>query len=80
MTDVQTGDLYKRLVDLLYSVPPHDRGRAHWVMSSEWQDEITSYAEAVLHAQPIPHPTELLGLPFVIDDAGGFPALVIPDI
>jgi hypothetical protein len=79
MTGVQTEDLYKRLVDLLYSVPPYRRQRSHWVMSTEWRDELVRYAETVLHGRPVPDPTELLGLPFVIDDAGGFPELVIPD-
>jgi hypothetical protein len=81
MTDVQAGeslDLYKRLVDLLYSVGPAERRRAHWAMSSEWSDKLADYADTVLLA---PRPvvwTELLGLPFEVDDSYGFPQLVVP--
>lgn len=82
MTDVQPDEslaLYKRLVDLLYSAPPADRQRAHWVMSTEWRDRLGDYARTVLH-QPDPgFWTTLLGVPFEIDDAHGFPALAIPD-
>lgn len=81
MTDVQADeslDLYKRLVDLLYSLPYADRQRAHWVMSTEWQDKITDYAKRILGTPEPPAAwMVLLGLPFKVDDSCGFPALVV---
>jgi hypothetical protein len=74
-----TPDLRRQLIDTLYSVPPADRHRAYWVMSREWRDKLAKYAETVLHERPPALPSELLGRPFIVDDAHGFPALVIPD-
>jgi len=81
VADVRTCEnlIYKQLVGLLYSVPPADRRRAYWVMSSEWRDDLIAYATGVLHDHVPPAPTELLGLPFRVDDTYGFPQLVIPD-
>lgn len=72
-------DLRRQLIDLLYSVPPGDRRRAFWVMNREWRDKLIEYAGAELREQPPAVPSELLGRPFVVDDARGFPELVIPD-
>ncbi len=78
MTGTQP-DWNGQLIDMLYSVPPEKRQRSHWVMSSEWRDKLVKYAENNLHERPPGHPTELLGRPFVIAAAAGFPALVTPD-
>ncbi len=73
-------DWHGQLIDMLYSVPSENRRRSHWVMSSEWRDKLIRYAERNFPwERPPAHPTELLGRPFVIDAAAGFPALVIPD-
>lgn len=62
---------------MLYSVPPADRRRAFWVMSREWRDKLIEYAEVALCEQPPLFPSALLGVPFVVDDAYGFPALAV---
>lgn len=79
MASETSTDLRRRLINLLYSVPPEDRRRAFWVMSSEWRDKLIEYAETTPVERPLMFPSALLGVPFVVDDAHGFPALVIPD-
>jgi hypothetical protein len=73
-TEPLAKDLYRYLIDHLYSKPPAERQRMHWVMEPEWMREV----EKVTH-EPQPQPANvtitMFGLPVTVDDDGGIPHL-----
>jgi hypothetical protein len=74
-TEPLARDLYRYLVDHLYSKPPAERQRMHWVMDSEWWQECKK-----IGSEPLPpagnggHMT-MLGLPVTVEEDGGIPHL-----
>jgi hypothetical protein len=76
--DTLTRDLYTYLLNELYTVPAPRRARSCWVMNQEWYDECTKIGgnPREPHGWPEPGCTTLLGLPFMVTEAGGFPHLI----
>jgi hypothetical protein len=74
-TEPLAKDLYRYLVDHLYSKNPAERYRMHWVMDSEWARECeTMCGPGSDNALRMAHPT-MFGVPVEIRDDGGMPHL-----
>ena len=67
-------DLYRYLMDHLYSKPPAERRLMHWVMDTEWWQECEKITNEPLpvHGNGV---ITMLGLPVTVKDDGGVPHL-----